>query len=143
MAYVANEDGYDEYQSDAEIMYHISDTYLGRKPLLTPRIPRVAKESGENIRTKRICVSPSIEQCVLGIDGVSYMESSSLEVGKSWYVYQTTKKGKPARKVQDFDTTEEHWIKEETRFEYFGKLFRFQESDFAVLKNREIIFEFD
>jgi hypothetical protein len=143
MAYVANEDGYDEYQSDAEIMYHISDTYLGRKPLLTPRIPRVAKESRENIRTKRICVSPSIEQCVLGIDGVSYMESSSLEVGKSWYVYQTTKKGKPARKVQDFDTTEEHWIKEETRFEYFGKLFRFQESDFAVLKNREIIFEFD
>lgn len=71
------------------------------------------------------------------------MESSSLEVGKSWYVYQTTKKGKPARKVQDFDTTEEHWIKEETRFEYVGKLFRFQESDFAVLKNREIIFEFD
>ena len=79
MAYVTNEEGYNEYQSDAEVMYHISDTYLGRKPLLTPRIPRVAKESGENIRTKRICVSPSIEQCVLGIDGVSYMESSSLE----------------------------------------------------------------
>lgn len=93
MAYVTNEEGYNDYQSDAEVMYHISDTYLGRKPLLTPRIPRVAKASGENIRTKRICVSPSIEQCVLGIDGVSYMESSSLEVGKSWYVYQTTKKG--------------------------------------------------
>lgn len=143
MAYVTNEEGYNEYQSDADVMYHISDTYLGRKPLLTPRIPRSAKESGENVRTKRICVSPSIEQCVLGIDGVSYMEYSSLEIGKSWYVYQTSKRGNPAKNIGDFNTTEEHWIKEETRFEYFGRLFRFQESDFAVLKNREIIFEFD
>ncbi len=143
MAYITNENGYDEYHNDAEVMYHISDVYLGRKPLLTPRIPRAAKESGENIRTKRICVSPSIEQCVLGIDGINNMEFSSLEVGKSWYVYKTSKRGIPAKKVQDFETTEEHWIKEETHFDYFGKLFRFQECDFAVLKNREIIFEFD
>lgn len=143
MAYIPNESGYDEYNNDAGVMYHISDTYLGRKPLLTPRIPRSAHKSGEDIRTKRICVSPSIEQCVLGIDGISYMESSSLEVGKSWYVYKTNKKGRPAKKIGDFETTEEHWIKEDTHFEYFGKLFRFQECDFAVLKNREIIFEFD
>lgn len=130
-------------QESYDFMYHISQIYMGKSPLFVPRIPAMAKENGENYRTKRICVAPSVEKCVLGIDGVENMSGSSLEIGESWYVYRTKKKGVPAKSVLDFETTKEHWIKEETRFEYFGRLFRIQEEDFAVYKNKKIIFEFE
>lgn len=147
MKYVLTDNGWVEESKSlvdsVEYMYHISRVYKGVKAKITPKIPRFAKENCENYSTKRICVSPTIRQCIQGIDGIERMSNSSLEIGSSWYVYKTDKKGIPAKKILDFDVTNEHWIKEETTFSYVGRIFRFSESDFAVFKNKKIILEFD
>lgn len=144
MSYFLNEStGEFERVIADDFMYHVSAVYLGKKPLFEPRVPRNAEYNCEDYTTKRICVSPTIKQCVLGIDGIQNIESTSLDVGCSWYVYRTSDKGIPAEAIHDFETTEEHWIEEATRFQYFGRLHRISESDLAVFKNRKIIFEFD
>ena len=146
MDYILTENGWvknDKHSDFGKYMYHICPVYRGKKSRFFPYIPRFAKENGENYRTKRICVSPSIKQCIMGIDGIENLEYSTLEVGKSWFVYRTHEKGTPAKSVCDFEITHEHWIKKETSFEYFGKLHRIGENDFAVFKNKKIIFELD
>lgn len=144
MSYFLNEKtGEFEYVFSDDFMYHVSDTYLGLKPLFEPKVPRNAEFNGEDYTTKRICVSPTIKQCVLGIDGIKNIQSTSLNVGCSWYVYRTLTKGLPAETIYDFETTEEHWIDKTERFQYFGRLCRISDSDLAVFKKRKIIFEFD
>lgn len=144
MSYFLNEStGEFERIFSDDFMYHVSATYLGMKPLFEPKVPCNAEYNGEDYTTKRICVSPTIKQCVLGIDGIQNIESTSLEVGYSWYVYRTLTKGVPAETIHDFETTEEHWIKKATRLQYFGRLYRISENDLAVFKKRKIIFEFD
>ncbi len=143
MAYELTSEGWKRVEDFDKYNYHICRIYRGKKAIFIPYIPRHAKENGENYRVKRICVSPTIKQCIQGIDGITHLNYSTLEIGSSWYVYRTEKKGKPAVDICDFDITGECWIKEETKFEYYGRLYRLSEYDFAVYKNKKIIFEFD
>lgn len=146
MEYILTEEGWIKnvnHEDFNKYCYHICKVYRGKKAKFTPSVPMYAKDNGENYRTKRICLSPSIKQCIQGIDGIEDLNYSTLEVGSSWYVYKTDKKGKPAKGVVDFELTKESWLKEETVFDYFGRLHRISEYDFAVFKNKKIIFEFD
>jgi len=123
-------------------MFHVSRVYLGRKPTLTPKVPE-GMSWGECTKTKRICVAPTVEKCLQGIDGIENLRFSELEENEGWYVYETKKRGRAARKVRDYHTTQEHWILDETQFQYVGKVKRLPGDDFAIFKNKKIIAEID
>lgn len=123
-------------------MYHVSRVYLGLKPTFEPRIPTYMSDE-ECKKTPRICVSPSVTQCLLGIQGITQLRHLAMELNSGWYVYETKLKGRAAKKVSDFGITEEHWILEPTQFNYVGKVVRLCRNDFAIFKNKKIIAEID
>lgn len=102
-------------------MYHISRKYLNESIQLTPRIPASAPAYEDN-KTPRICVSPTIEQCIMGIVG-SDIKSALKKIDTDWYIYKTDDDNYiPAKDVFDHLETEEHWFCKKTDFKYFGKV---------------------
>lgn len=102
-------------------MYHISRKYLGDGVVLTPQIP-THRNTSECALTKRICVAPTIYQCLLAIDGIEDLKYSSIPP-EGWFVYHTKEIGVPARDVFDVDKTQEHWLLESTYFKFTEKVF--------------------
>ena len=49
-------------------MFHVSKRDLGEYITLTPRVPKNATKTEDRI-TPRVCFSPTVEQCVIGIVG--------------------------------------------------------------------------
>jgi len=89
---------------------------------------------GEPLEPKRICVAPTILQCLIGMAG--------WDLGHVW-IYRTVNEVKAYKvRVEDvFDVvlTDEHWILEDCEFEQLGKYdlealgVRFDEDDYYSL----------
>lgn len=100
-------------------MYHISNVYLGKVTTLTPRVPKNAME-GEDKITPRVCFSPTIEQCLLGIHGVKSLDYATT-FNAGWFLYATKEELKSAKdKVPDFETTKEHWATSPVSVDFIG-----------------------
>lgn len=95
--------------------------FVSEKPvkLLTPRIPHnfLTENGYEDDVTKRICVSTSIDKCLIAL-------SYSLQ-NKEFYVYKINedKYTKPTvKQVPDVHLTDEHWIEHNIRPELYCKI---------------------
>ena len=52
-------------------MFHVSSKDLGKKFVFVPRIPQSAEREKECIITERICVAPTVLNCLLAINGTT------------------------------------------------------------------------
>lgn len=103
-------------------MFHVSRQFIGQSVIMKPQIPRSAPDF-EDRTTYRICISPTIEQCVMGISGTSLKEALKLIKYKDWYIYTTNSWDYiPAKDVFDHNNTEEHWFLEPTKFQLYGTI---------------------
>lgn len=100
-----------------ETVYHISLKYLGKKPLLEPRVPACASK-GE-IDTPRICVARTVTGCYLALK-----QEIDWRGAPPFHLYRAVveKSVKAHKSVPDRDWTGERWLLEPTRFEYIGKM---------------------
>ena len=103
-------------------MFHVSRQFIGQSVVMKPQIPRSAPHF-EDRTIPRICVSPTIEQCMIGIAGTILKEALKLVKHKDWYIYTTTSWDyMPAKDVFDHIDTEEHWFLEPTKFQLYGTI---------------------
>ena len=96
--------------------YHISTTLKDKKELLKPRENDEGFNRSENEpNTKRICVSPTLEQC---LTAVPYGKHDKISI------YRTEKKtlAKKSRCVFDAKLTQEAWITSRMMFVRVGIL---------------------
>jgi len=103
-------------------LYHVSQKYLGKEVVLTPRIP--PGQSVEELRSRyakvpRICCSDTIERCLLGI--------TKLKIQKLMYVYEPVGNyqvdwDSPRHATSDWDITDECWIVEQCKFRFVGTI---------------------
>lgn len=95
---------------------------MGERVFLQPRVPECRSDEECSI-TKRICVSPTVEQCLLGIQGCDELYQVDL-CDSGWYVYEYKGRTKPKRVTEemvcDSGITEEHWILKEEPFTFLG-----------------------
>lgn len=94
-----------------KIYFHVSSSYLGDSIYLTPKVPdTISKGYGEDSITKRVCVSPTVAQCLMGKSGVKTLQSALEDIIKySYYIYRIkTDKAVPATDVHDSWLTDEH-----------------------------------
>ena len=93
-------------------LYHVSEKYLGKEVMLSPRIPnnQMTKLFGEDSVTPRICFCESIGRCLTALgDNIK---------GKVLYVYETDIgeefegyiKRPSLDEVPDVDTSGEIWL---------------------------------
>lgn len=102
-----------------ETFYHVSSVYLGDVFSFTPKVPEtISKGFNEDATTKRVCVSPTIGQCLMGKSGVKTVESALEDIMQpEYFVYQIkTKNAVPATTVHDYPITHEHWLLAEEQF---------------------------
>lgn len=101
-------------------MFHVSRQFIGQSVMMKPQIPRTAPNY-EDRTIPRICISPTIEQCLMGIAGANLQEALTLLKGKDWYIYTTDSWDYiPAKDVFDHIDTEEHWFLQPTKFHFYG-----------------------
>lgn len=92
--------------------YHVSCKYLGEDVIFTPRTPR---SMGDNEpKTRRICVAPTIHQC-LGAISLSKYDTYC-------HVYYTEGEPVRAKEVTDAGLTEEHWFLKKTKFKRLASI---------------------
>lgn len=105
-------------------MFHVSRKFHGFTWTPTPRVPPRTMIN-EDQSTPRVCVSPTVTQCLLAIDGINSLEHSAIINQHShWYIYQTDHppvKVKP-HQVPDVELTNEHWITETAQFKLIGEV---------------------
>lgn len=97
--------------------YFLSDKYL---QTITPRVPdnRLTRRGYEDNKTERICVAPSIEQCLFSI-GIYNKEI------KRFYVYRPSKSDyihhvPTEEEVPDINITDELWLLEPVNLTLMG-----------------------
>lgn len=105
-------------------MFHVSPKYKGVKWKAQPRIPSTLNPAKEDSKTKRVCFAPTVEKCLLAIDGVKCLSKVGLEYGDTWYLYECRNIHliSAEGKVPDFYATTEHWSLSETLMYYVGKV---------------------
>lgn len=93
--------------------YHITENNWGKQKTLLPR-SNGDNRGVEESKTPRICVSPSIAQCMVAI--YCY--------GNDWFVYRTKKKvnAKEPISIADAHITDEKWLCKKTAFVRVGKI---------------------
>lgn len=97
-------------------MYHVSRRDLGHIVTLTPQIPRSATKDECHL-TPRVCFSPTVEQCVMGIVGyglsqdITFLGAFMELANASWCptVYHTDETLFEPEWVSDFHITHEEW----------------------------------
>ena len=103
-------------------MFHVSRQFIGQSVIMKPQIPKSAPNY-EDRTIPRICISPTIEQCVIGIAGTDIKSALKLIKSKDWYIYTTNSWDYiPAKDVFDHLDTEEHWLLEPTKFIFYGTI---------------------
>jgi hypothetical protein len=98
-------------------MFHISRKDLGGEVTLTPKIPANMLLKVQECDTQRVCFSPTIQQCLVGIIGYEISwEATLLEAwikssNHIYTVYQTVEDLTPAPSLEgsDYHLTQEHW----------------------------------
>ncbi len=106
-------------------LYHVSPKYLGKAPILTPRIPESRAEAEESV-TPRICVCPNVEGCYLAKYTHPDIDVIRGSIPAMHLYAVETDDSVPARKVPDARRTGERWLLEPTKFRYVGKLRAFK-----------------
>lgn len=104
--------------------FHVSNTYLGYSPYLTPKLPKnghweIIREEG-NI--PRICVSHSLFHCLLAIHGTEYLKSSKLDFTENPCVYFTEEVPYLPPCCSDFRFNGEMWFLKKTQFFYLSRI---------------------
>lgn len=106
------------------VFYHLSDQDLGSECLFEPRkIPYESRIAS----LKRICVAPSVRQCLMAVGGVRgnyYCKEFfiyKIEIDKTDHALDTEW---PKTEVDDHALTEEAWILFPRKFEKVGILHR-------------------
>lgn len=119
-------------------MFHISRQFVGQSVMMKPQIPRSAPQF-EDRKIPRICISPTIEQCMMGIAGADLKEALKLVKHKDWYIYTTDSWDYiPAKDVFDHMDTEEHWFLEPTKFTLYGTVCS-QSAQKGILKVQPLV----
>jgi hypothetical protein len=98
-------------------MFHVSRQDLGEEFTLTPKIPANTLLKIQECNTFRVCFSPSIRQCLIGIVGYEISEEATLleswvKSGRYVYTVYTTDKSlvsAPYLEGSDYVITQEHW----------------------------------
>jgi len=98
-------------------LFHISARDLGTTTTLKPRIPQYPNEDKQ---TPRVCLSPSIEGCLMGASGQLHPKDNI------YYVYELTnspKIYKPTKEqVYDVGRTGEVWALEDAELRLVNKI---------------------
>jgi hypothetical protein len=99
-----------------EYYYHISVENWRKEKRLTPRIFGINRSDNEP-DIARICVSPTIEGCLVAL-------GACLSYEPNIYVYRTKNKvlGKRSYQVVDSHITGERWITRPVKFIKYGKI---------------------
>jgi hypothetical protein len=121
-------------------MFHVSKRDLGHILTLTPQIPRSAGND-ECLITPRVCFSPTVEQCVIGIVGygvshdITFLAAFSVLANAGWCptVYYTDEDLIEPDRVSDFHITQEHWALDPVKVERIGYI-----DCMAMLKHKRI-----
>ena len=103
-------------------MFHVSQKDHGKVWRPTPRVPERTM-TGEDKTTPRVCVCPTVRQCLMAIDGIGDLRFSGfLHSDTGWFVYETDEECyKPdVSLVPDFDITSEHWVTDKRLFSRVG-----------------------
>lgn len=106
----------EEFYSEKRYWYHLSSTLSKKKELLRPRDNDEGFNRSDNEpNTKRICVSPTLEQC---LTAVPYSKTDK------YFIYRTSRKviAKKSREVFDSEITQEGWLTISTSFIRIGTL---------------------
>lgn len=111
-------------------MYHVSILYLGKRVILTPKIPET-RGKDECSLTKRVCVSPTVKQCLFGINGINDLKYSGINK-EGWNIYKTQELGIPAINVFDYRITHEHWILKECEFQFVGRVLLSEKNELII-----------
>lgn len=99
-------------------LFHVTREYYGNKVLFTPRVPpgqSVIELRGKYSHVPRICLSDTIDKCLLGI--------TKMKLSSRMYVYRPIGRYKidwdsPRDACPDWDITDECWLLEPTEFEF-------------------------
>jgi len=83
-------------------MYHLTPFFLGQEITLYPQLPR-DRAIFEMAKIKRICVAPSIDECLWALRNTYYNRGI-------WHLYEVHDDFLPAINVPDAHETNEHWI---------------------------------
>lgn len=105
--------------------YHVSSRFLGERCILIPKIPEGAVSFNEDVKTKRVCFSPTVRQCLIGKAGTDEWSSVIDEFSEKYYsenlsLYVTFKKLNKAGRVSDKHITEEKWSKKDILVKFLG-----------------------
>ncbi|ATN94615.1 hypothetical protein FDJ06_gp038 [Pseudomonas phage SL2] len=102
-------------------MYHISTVYLGDYVLLRPYIPN-NRADGEDSVTNRICVAPSVIECIAAKSGSYDIDLNLLGSKSTIYAYRSNSTDYIVGNVPDQKQYREHWYLKPTLFTYVGSL---------------------
>jgi hypothetical protein len=106
------------------VLYHLSEKYLGKSPILTPRIPECA--SSDEIKVPRICVATSVVGCYYGLqyDWVLCAACKEFHGKRGFHVYQveTDLHVKAHKSVADRNRSGERWLLVPHQFEHVCKM---------------------
>ncbi len=142
LVYESLSDYIDDVDNDNIYYYHLSMKYYGEKIKLIPRVPQVNIKSLEDGHIPRICVSTSIDGCILGSPYVFVRADkakkfrhegfrSRVAVGYVYAIKQnkispnhiiSNKEIVKRRLVFDADVTDETWITKPIDMNYIGKI---------------------
>lgn len=96
-------------------MYHVSRIDLGARVTLMPRVPENAGLEECKV-TQRVCFSPSLWQCLVGMVGTSRVSAIITDLfaehllsGLNPAIYMTQKKLHEPARVLDYGVTGEMW----------------------------------
>lgn len=102
-------------------MYHVSPKPLGRgesEKIVTLRPKVICSSEDEAAHLNRICVAPSVEQCLIAITGGDTFS-------QNFYVYRTVRTVKKSiipYGVQDAAITQERWLSRARQFKMVAKI---------------------
>lgn len=98
--------------------YHVSHDWTKKEILVQPRV--VDRVEDDEPDTPRICVCPTVAQCIVAIGDYT--------LGERFTVYECQGEAVPAVGVFDSALTDEHWLLTPT---LFRKVYSFKASEIA------------
>ncbi len=95
-------------------LYFCTDKWLGRSPVLDPRVP-TSRDDEESL-IPRICVAPSVRQCYAALGRGAHC------IPHHVYVVETDRSVPADKTVFDRRRTGERWLLEPTKFQHVLKM---------------------
>lgn len=106
--------------------YHISRIFLGDNCIFEPKIPSTSHPFKEDNKTPRICLAPTIHQCLMGISGSDkYHERWDFYFKDKFddlYIYIYIGEVTEPTKVPDVHRTNEKWLLVPSKLHFSHKL---------------------